>query len=125
MCDTSLKNSKGWYCQDQQGIKKTYRHNIWKYKCIASRSAYPCTGINMPMMTNGYNNQILSKNAADIESALFGIGSTNLVKPKAPVKPALKCLPKVTFFNRPANYLPEPLIVPQYQRPIGPFCSSK
>ena len=30
------------------------------------------------MMTNGYNNSILSKNASDIESALFGIGATQI-----------------------------------------------
>ena len=125
MCDTSLKNSSGWYCQGQKGLHKSFRNTMWKYKCIASRSAFPCAGINMPMMTNGYNNKVLSNNAADIESALFGIGSTNLVKSKAPVKPELKCMPNVAFFNQLQTYLPEPLVVEKYQRPIGPFCSSK
>ena len=125
MCDTSLKNSRGWYCQGQEGIRQIRRHNMWKYKCIPHLSAYPCPGINMPMMTNGYNNGILSKNPSDIESALFGIGSTNLVNPKKAVNPELKCLPSVAFFKRPQSYLPEPLVVEAYQRPIGPFCSSK
>ena len=54
----------------------------------------------MPMMTNGYNNNLLSNNASDIESALFGIGSTNLVKQKSAVKPELNCMKNVKFFNR-------------------------
>ena len=52
MASTRLNNSRGWYCQEQRGIQKTYRHEMWKYKCIAANSAFPCAGINMPMMTN-------------------------------------------------------------------------
>ena len=57
-----------------------YQNNLllYKYKCISNESALPCVGINAPMMTNGYNNSILSKNASDIESALFGIGATQI-----------------------------------------------
>ena len=89
----------------------------------ATQSAFPCAGINMPMMTNGYNNKIrLSKNASDIESALFGIGSTNLVKPKAPVVPKLNRMPHIAFFNRLPVFLPEPLVIENCQRAKGPFC---
>jgi len=72
--------------------------------------------------TNGYNNSILSNNASDIESALFGIGATNLVKPKEPVVAQINCLPNKKFFNRPQSFLPEPLVVEKFQRPVGPFC---
>ena len=121
MTDTSLKNSRGWYCQGQQAIGEQFRHNIWKYKCMSENSAFPCIGINMPMMTNGYNNKLLSNNASDIESALFGIGSTNLVKAKAPVNPDLNCMGNIKFFNTLQTYLPEPLVIQKNQRPIGPF----
>lgn len=121
MTDTSLKNSKGWYCQGQQALREQYNHNIWKYKCISHNTAFPCAGINMPMMTNGYNNNILSNNASDIESALFGIGSTNLVKEKEPVVPELNCINNIKFFNRLHTTLPNPLVIHKHQRPIGPF----
>jgi hypothetical protein len=121
MTDTSLKNSRGWYCQGQHARMEQFSHNMWKYKCISESTAFPCVGINMPMMTNGYNNKILSDNASDIESALFGIGSTNLVKPKAAVTPELNCMGNIKFFNRIQTYLPEPLVIQKYQRPIGPF----
>ena len=121
MADTSLKNSKGWYCQGQQAIREQFDHNMWKYKCISDNTLFPCMGINMPMMTNGYNNNILSNNASDIESALFGIGSTNLVKAKPPVNPQLKCMGNVKFFNTLETLMPDPLVIPKYQRPVGPF----
>lgn len=120
--DTSLKNSKGEYCLQQRGIEEQFRNNMWKYKCISMDTRLPCAGINIPMMTNGYNNNILSNNAADIESALFGIGSTNLVNAKKPVKPELNCLNNVKFFNTMNVFLPEPLVVENYQRANGPFC---
>ena len=62
------------------------------------------------------------ENASDIESALFGIGSTNLVKAKEPVVAQLNCLPGKKFFNRPEAFVPEPLVVEKFQRPVGPFC---
>ena len=34
-------------------------------------SAYPTAGINMPAMTNGFVNNVLSNNACDIESSLI------------------------------------------------------
>ena len=88
---------------------------------ISGNSAFPCVGINMPMMTNGYNNQLLSGNPSDIESALFGIGSTNLVRSKPAVVPQLNCMGNVKFFNRLRATLPEPLVIEKYQRPVGPF----
>jgi hypothetical protein len=54
----------------------------------------------------------------DIESALFGINSTNLVDPQAPVVPQLKQLPEVKFFERMAFFMPEPLVVEKASRPF-------
>jgi len=121
MCSTRLHNDPGEYCEKQRDIRLSERFVLYKYKCISKDSAYPGVGVNMPKMINGYNNEVLSKNAADIESALFGIGATNLVKPKAPVVAQLNTLPTQKFSNRPELFIPEPLVVEKYQRPIGPF----
>ena len=121
MSSTQLINDKGEYCQQQRNMRLSEQFALYKYKCISNESALPCVGINAPMMTNGYNNSILSKNASDIESALFGIGATNLVEPKEPVIAQLNCLPNRSFFKRPKSFLPEPLVVEKFQRPIGPF----
>lgn len=122
MTDTSLKNSNGCYNQEQKAIDKQFRHNSWKYKTISENTAFPCAGINMPMMTNGYNNNILTNNAADIESTLFGIGSANLVKPKREAVPQYNCIDNIKFFNTLTPFIPEPLIIENNQRPKGPFC---
>jgi len=121
MSSTQLINDKGEYCQQQRNMRLSEQFALYKYKCISNESALPCVGINAPMMTNGYNNNVLSNNASDIESALFGIGSTNLVKQKPAVKPDLNCMGNVKFFNRLEGTLPKPLVVEKFQRPIGPF----
>ena len=76
----------------------------------------------MPRMKSGYNNNILSQNTADIESALLGIGSTNLVESKQPVIAKVNNLPSQKFFNRLQTFVPEPLVIQKHQRPTGPFC---
>ena len=121
MSSNSLCNDPGEYCQKQRDMRLAEQFALYKYKCIASDNVYHEVGINMPKMTNGYNNNILSKNASDIESALFGIGSTNLVESKKPVVAKLNHLPSKKFFNRPDLFIPEPLVVEKFQRPIGPF----
>ena len=61
---------------------------------------------------------VLSKNPVQIESALFGINSTNLVNPQPNVKAELNQLPTACFFERSATYMPEPLVVEKHQRPF-------
>ena len=82
MTSTREINTPADYCLQQRGINQQYSHASYKYGWIPERSAFPCLGINMPMMTNGYNNGVLSGNPCAIESALFGIGSNNLANPK-------------------------------------------
>ena len=79
----------------------------------AYRNALPCLGFNpsqMPRDTFAYN-------AIEIESALFGINSTNLVKPQAPVEPEMKTLPTIKYFNTVPLYMPAPLVIENKQRP--------
>jgi len=122
MASTRLNNSAGEYCLQQRGYNRALDFEMYKFKCIPKESVMPGLGVNMPMMTNGYNNNVLSKNASDVESALFGINSTNLVNPRQPVHCQAKKLPETSFFPLPKKFLPEPLVVEKCQRPIGPFC---
>jgi hypothetical protein len=120
--DTSLKNSKASYCLEQKAMIHQLDNSLYKFKTISADTRMPCAGINMPMMTNGYNNNILSNNASDIESSLFGIGSANLVKEQKPVVPQLNKVGNVKFFERMNPFLPEPLVIENNQRAKGPFC---
>ena len=73
-------------------------------------------------MKNGYYHNVLSNNAANIESHLFNIRAYDLTKPKQEFKPSLNKLSgDQTFFNRINVFIPEPLVVQKNQRPVGPF----
>ena len=52
------------------------------------------------------------------ESFLFGIGSTNLVKPLELPKPSMNNLKSVPFFENSATIIPDPLIIEREQRPV-------
>ena len=60
----------------------------------------------------------LTHNACDVESELFGIGSSNLVEPRAPVKPELKNLKSLDICDKPTTFVVEPRIINKNQRPM-------
>lgn len=59
----------------------------------------------------------LSGNPCDIESQLFGIGTSNMVKPKAPVNPNIHNVKSLNVIDKLPVMVPEPLIVEKGQRP--------
>ena len=60
----------------------------------------------------------LSNNSVEIESALFGINSTNLVEPQPDINPKLKTIPMKQFFQRTPLIMPKPLVIENNQRPF-------
>ena len=115
MASTRNKNTPGNYCLDQRQF--TEMRNWTLYENSAHGQAFDTklagTGLNpgqLPWTT-------LSHNSADIESFLFGINSTNLVQPAAPLTPELKCLSSADIFKLEKTIMPLPLVVPKYQRP--------
>ena len=58
----------------------------------------------------------LSNNSCDIESQLFGIGSTNLVTPLQPVVPEIKPLQSLAIMNKTPVIIPGDLVVQGEQR---------
>ena len=60
----------------------------------------------------------LSYNAADIESFLFGINSTNLVNPAPCFVPELAKLNSENLFKTEPVFIPEPLVIEKNQRPF-------
>jgi hypothetical protein len=114
MASTRLKNSELTYKREQGSYKKSFRNINYVGKLLNENTYLPDLGINAPRMMNGINHNILSNNGADIESALFGIGSTNLVQPKKDTCGNMNQLKEVKFFNaKPEsnNSIPEPLVV--------------
>ena len=116
MASTRNNNTPGDYCQQQKSYKQSLDYNQYQYSQVgrAYSNALPCMGITPSHMPR----EAFSQNSVEIESALFGINSTNLVTPQAPVQPELKQLPEKSFFDRMTMYMPEPMVVEKFQRPF-------
>ena len=117
----SLKNSPGQYCLEQQGFKQQGQYLTYKYSQIPLNTKLPGLGINVGNMRGGYFNNVLSNNASNIESHLYGIKQIDLTKPQKTFKPQLKKLNEEVFFKTPRVFVPEPLVVQKDQRPVGPY----
>jgi hypothetical protein len=76
--------------------------------------AYPTHGVNCPWMPSSQ----LSNNYVDIETYLYGIGANNHLAPVSTPSISSVSLPSVTFYDRPALYIPrlEPFLT--NQRPL-------
>ena len=116
MASTRNINTKSDYCLQQRSYQSARNYTDYKYSQYgaAYEPAIPCVGYmpsHMPRNT-------LSSNSVEIESALFGINSTNLVNPQPPVKPNLNTIPMKQFFQRTPLIMPKPLVIENNQRPF-------
>tara|TARA_B110000967_G_C18856741_1_gene547682 strand:+ start:801 stop:1169 length:369 start_codon:yes stop_codon:yes gene_type:complete len=121
MASTSLKNLPGQYCKETTANRINSDYLVFKNKTIPVKSAFPDLGINVGNMAGAYTHGILSNNTADLESYLFGIGTSNLVKTFSKPNTNMNQLDNLKFFEKPGYAMPNPLIVENRQRPIGPF----
>tara|TARA_B100001094_G_C17804702_1_gene610841 strand:+ start:137 stop:499 length:363 start_codon:yes stop_codon:yes gene_type:complete len=116
MASTRNNNTPGNYCLQQRGYSLALDYDLYKNSQHghAYTPAIPALGYtpsHMPRNT-------LSSNPVEIESALFGINSTNLVTPTPPVTPNLKKIPEINYFTRIPTIMPEPLVIEKNQRPF-------
>ena len=117
----SLKNSPGEYCLEQKAFNDQIQYREYKYSQVPLNSKLPGLGINVGNMRGGYFNNVLSNNASNIESHLYGIKQIDLTKPKKTFVAELNKLPEQKWFKTPRVFVPEPLVVQKNQRPVGPF----
>lgn len=116
MASTRNKNTTGNYILEQRSLDLAREYDL--YKNAPNGPAYdpalPEFGFNPSTM--GRDN--FAYNSIDIETALFGISSTNLVNPQPRVEPELKRLPEIKYFDRlPKLIMPMPLVIENNQRP--------
>ena len=116
MASTRNINTPSDYCLQQRSYADSLKHNTYEYS-YAGRAydpAIPCVGITPSHMSR----DTLSNNAIEIESALWGINSVNLVSPQAPVTPELKHVKEISFFTRTPLIMPEEFKIMKDQRPF-------
>jgi hypothetical protein len=115
MSSTRDKNCQGNYNLEQIQNTHISEYSTYKYSAYGHpvESHYAGNGLIMGKMapTN------LSNNACDIESYLYGIGSSNLVNLKPPVVPYIKPLLSLSVIDRLPLIIPDPLVVAKNQRP--------
>jgi hypothetical protein len=116
MASTRSRNTPGNYCLEQSEYKKSAQYTLYPNSQYgnAYNTSLPGNGL-LPAQIPW--NQ-LSYNAPDIESYLFGINSTNLVNPMAPIVPQLANLKSTNIYQKGPIYVPEPFILEKNQRPF-------
>ena len=109
MASTRNKNMPNDYCLQQRSYMDSRNYAEYTYSQLgrAYNNALPVMGITPSHMPR----EAFSQNSVEIESALFGINSTNLVTPEKPLNPELIKLPEISYFDRVSLYMPEQLVV--------------
>jgi len=113
MTSTRNKNTPGNYYLHERDLALARNYEVYEPAVVPERPAFPALGYRPTHMSR----DTLSNNSVDIESFLYGINSTNLVNPQPPVKPQLKTVPTIDFFERLPIIMPLPLVVEKNQRP--------
>ena len=118
MASTRNINTPHDYRKAQCEKRHHYQLNLETKDPKPQHCAFPKAGVLFDKMPGGYNNNTLSNNAPDIESFLFGIGSTNLVHTLNLPKPDMNQLDTVSFFEDTKTIVPNPLVIERFQRPV-------
>ena len=116
MASTRNKNTPGNYCLDQK--QNTQSESLQLYTNGANGLAYDTRLAGTGLVQGQMPWSTLSHNPVDIETFLFGIGSTNLVNPVKPLTPELKCLNSANLFKKQDIIMPIPLAASKTQRPF-------
>ena len=113
MASTRNNNTAGDYAFQQRNNTLADAYKVNEYG-KSYNDARPTQNINYGWMSR----DTLSDNPIDIETQLFGIGSTNLVNPKTPVRPELNTIGSVEFTD-PRSFVSAPeMVVLNNQRPL-------
>ena len=113
MASTRNKNTPGNYSAEQSSMGKIRQYEIFDNFRFALQTYFPGNGLlpaRLPMQVD--------KNNFDVESELFGIGSTNLETPKTTsVLPTSKSqIQSLNVVSKPRVFLPDPLVISTDQR---------
>lgn len=114
MASTRNKNTPGDYRleKDSMMCQRNYLTNTTF--SLPVQSYHPGDGL----LGAKTSRVVLSSNACDIESSLFGIGANNLENPKPNVMPQLKTLQSLSVMNKTPLILPATVEISNANRPM-------
>ena len=120
MASTRNKNTLGNYKLENQQFAEQEQYFLYKNSQYgeAVRTEMPGNGLLPAQIPR----EKLSKNPIDIESFLFGINATNLVKPEPILDPKLNKLMVANIYNNEdrKTIMPLPLVI-EKNRPFPTF----
>jgi hypothetical protein len=116
MSSTRNKNSIGNYELEQFSIYKSHIHTTFVNGPFgkAIQTHFPGDGL----LPGRVSHAELNHNACDIESFLYGIGTTNLVKPFVEPSYQPKNIQSLNIIDKIPLIIPKPLIIEGNQRPL-------
>jgi hypothetical protein len=116
MASTRNRNTSSNYCLEQRQFKESSNYALYPNSQYGSayNTRLPGNGLMPAQMP--WNK--LSYNAADTESFLFGINSTNLVNPAPCFVPEITKLASANIYENKPILMPEPLVIEKNQRPF-------
>ncbi len=116
MASTRNKNTPGNYCLEQLEFKQSEKYTLYANSQYGAAYNTRLPGDGLMPAQIPWNK--LSYNAADTESFLFGINSTNLVTPAPCFKPEIIKLESSNIYKKGPIFIPEPLVIEKNQRPF-------
>ena len=116
MASTRNRNTPGNYCLEQREYKNSETYTLYANSQYGAAYNTRLPGNGLLPAQIPWNK--LSYNAADTESFLFGINSTNLVNPEPCFNPEIVKLNSENIYEKSVTFIPEPLVVEKKQRPF-------
>lgn len=115
MASTSNKNTPGNYHHEQKS--NTLNGEYMTYLNSGAGEAYTNHFAGDGLLAGKNARSQLCNNFCDIESQLFGIGTSNLVNTYKPVEPQLRPMQSLSIMQKTPVIIPEPLVIETNQRP--------
>jgi hypothetical protein len=115
MASTRNRNTPGNYVAEQsinQFQREYFAYETASHYAVPTQTHFPGNGL-IGMKSAHCN---LSTNYSDVESYLFGIGSTNLVSPISEPTPEIRQLQSLNVMNKTPLIMPEELFLQGNQR---------
>lgn len=116
MSSTRNRNTPGNFCLEQRQFKNFESYTLYPNSQYGAAYNTRLPGNGLLPGQIPWNK--LSYNAADTESFLFGINSTNLVNPASCFIPEVTRLNSENIYEKTPIFIPEPLVIEKNQRPF-------
>lgn len=112
MASTRNKNTPGNYNLEDKAYNNRYSMIMDTTKRTSDQKSLPGNGL----LQGKVPSRDLATNYTDIESTLFGIGSTNLVQSLPSVTPEIHSYPSLNIIHKIPMVIPSPVYVNTKQR---------